>query len=146
MREAGASIPEIAASLGEWPGAIRRIVWRFEPDEVQERRSQPLLERIRQADDLERKWDVYVVLDALRPREVTKNALLNHFEGIETPEISLRELMDVVIPLTTHPKPGCVLAPMLEFRVVGVDGFWSMVTRLTPSPAPLLDSGAAVPN
>lgn len=133
MRDSEVSIPETAARLGIWTATVRNIVRRFEPDEVLQRRSLSLLERIRQADDLERKWDVYIILDALRPVEMTKNALLNHFEWNHVSEISLRELMDLIIPLSTHPKPGYLLAPMLDFRFVGVDGFWSMVSRFAES-------------
>lgn len=41
--------------------------------------------------------------------------------------------MDLVIPLTSHPKPGYLYAPMLNFRCAGVKGFWSVVSRLTES-------------
>lgn len=98
MRESDASIPEIAARLGIFTASVRRIVRGFEPDEVLHQRSLAVLERIRAADDLERKWDVYVILDALRPVEMTKNALLNHFEWNNVTEISLCALMDLVIP------------------------------------------------
>jgi len=73
------------------------------------------------------------LVQGLRPNVRTQNAIIRYFEWAKTPAISLRELMDVTISKQEHPKAGYVLTPLLDFRCVGVEGFWSLVTRLTES-------------
>jgi hypothetical protein len=62
---------------------------------------------------------------------MTQNAIVSHYGWEETPRITLLDLMEFVISEKPHPKPGFLLTPLLHLRCVGVDGFWSMVGRLS---------------
>jgi len=131
--EAGDSIREIASVLDLPIDSARMIIRKFETEALLSARSGRFLENIRKADDPDKKWKVSYVIQALRLKTITQNALIHHFEWAEIPEISLRELLDLAIPERNHPKPGCFITPLLDFRCVGVEGFWSVVSRLTES-------------
>jgi hypothetical protein len=92
-----------------------------------------LLQEFRRADDLDRKWKVADLLDALLLMTTTRTALRWWFEGNRIEETSLREFMELVISEKTHAKPGYLIAPLLDMRCVGVKGFWSAVRRLLES-------------
>ena len=94
-------------------------------------RTHQLLGEIRQADDLEKKWTVVDLLDALGLITVTRNALVNHFKWKKSNEISLRELMDLAISPKRDSRPGYLITPLLSLRYVGTRGIWSVVNGLT---------------
>jgi hypothetical protein len=133
MREAGDSIDKIASALDLSWEVLERITCKFETEAVLLARSSRFMEIIRTADDPDKKWKVSFLVYALRPKVMTQNALIHHFKWAKTPEISLRDLMDVTISEQDHPKPGYLITPLLDFRVVGLKGFWSMVRQLTES-------------
>lgn len=133
MREAGDSVDEIASALDASWEFIRSIIRKFETAEVLSARSNRFLENIRKADDLEKKWKVGYLAQGIRPKVITQNAIIHHFKWAKIAEISLRELMDVTISEQVHPKAGYLITPVLDFRCIGVEGFWSLVSRLTES-------------
>src|ERR1035437_1642757 len=133
LREAGDSVDEIASALDASWEFIRSIIRTFETAEVLFARSNRFLENIRKADDLEKKWKVGYLVQGIRPKVIMQNAIIHHFKWAKIPEISLRELMDVTISEQVHPKAGYLITPVLDFRCIGVEGFWSLVSRLTES-------------
>jgi hypothetical protein len=136
MREAGDSVDTIISTLGTswrmWQ-VVQRIARKFETEAVLSARSIRFMDEMRTADDLDKEWKVGVLMQAFRPNVRTQNAVIGHFEGNDRYKISLRELMDLTIPLTDPVKPGFLMAPLLAVRCVGPEGFWSMVLRLTES-------------
>ena len=72
------------------------------------------------ADDLEKKWKVGYLVQGIRPKVITQNAIIHHYKWAKIPEISLRELMDVTISEQVHPKAGYLITPVLDFRCIGV--------------------------
>ena len=132
MREAGESFDDIFSALEiSWQmgEVVRRMVRKFETEAVLSARSSRFLEEIRNADDLDKKWKVSFAVQALRPKIITQNSIIRYFK----PEVSLRELMDLTISPENHSKPGFLITPILDLRCVGVEGFWSMVSRFTQS-------------
>ena len=89
------------------------------------------MEEIRKANDLDKEWKAGVLMQALRPKVRTQNAAIHRYEGKDIYKISLRELMDLTIPAENPVKSGFQIAPILAVRCVGLEGFWSMVMRLT---------------
>jgi hypothetical protein len=136
MREAGESIDQIVSTLHiSWEicEAARRIVRKLETEAVLSARSKRFMEEIRKADDLDREWKVGILMQALRPKAITQTALIRHYEGETAFGVSLRRLLDLTIPAVDPVKPGFLIAPILAVRCVGIEGFWSMVLRLTES-------------
>jgi hypothetical protein len=136
MRETGDSIDQVTAALDipwEMWDVVRRIVRKLETEAVLSARSSRFMAEIRNADDLDKEWKAGMLMLALRPKVMTQNAVIRHYEGKITAGISLRELMDLTIPTVAPAKPGFQLAPLLAVRCVGLEGFWSMVNRLTES-------------
>ncbi len=133
MWEAGESIREIAEVLDLWEETVEGIVRKFETEEALSLRSCRLLENVRKADDLDKKWKASYVIQALRLKTITQNALINHFEREEVPEVSLRGLMDLAISEEKHSKPGYVITHLLNICCIGLEGFWSVVRGLTES-------------
>ena len=131
MRETGDSVEEIASTLDTSMGLVQQIARRFETEEVLSRRSKRFLANIRNADDPDRKWKVSYVIQALRLKTITQNALIRHFEWADTPGVSLRELMDLAIPEKDHPKLGYLITGLLDVRCIQMEGFLSVVSRLT---------------
>jgi hypothetical protein len=131
MREAGDSIDEIASDLAISLENVGRIARKFETEEILSVRSSRFLGEIRKADDLDKKWKVSYLVQAVRPLVITQTAIIRHFEWGKATEISLRQLMDLAIPEQEHPRPGYLLTPLLRVRCVGVEGFWSLIGRLT---------------
>ena len=133
MGEAGASEKEIALAFGMSREAVRLVFRKIEADEAGIQKSREILQEFRQADDLDKKWKVADMLDALLLMTRTRTALRWWFEGNRIEETSLREFMELVISEKRHAKPGYLIAPMLDMRCVGVKGFWSAVRRLLES-------------
>ena len=132
-QEAGTSLKEIAVACGMSVKAVQHVLRKLQADGVAVRRSKELLQEFRRADDLDRKWKVAEVLNALLLVTTTRTALKWWFEGGKTERTSLREFMDLVISQKDHAKSGYLITPLLDMRCVGVKGFWSAVRRLTES-------------
>lgn len=136
MREDGVSMDEAISTPGnsweKWEIA-RRIVRKFETEAVLLARSNRFMAEIQNADDLDKKWRVSYLMQALRPRPMTQTAITRYFEWSDCKESSLRQLMDLTIPERTHPKPGYLITPLLNVRCVGIQGFWSLARRLAES-------------
>ena len=113
--------------------AVRLVFRKMEADEAAIRKSRSILQEFRRADDLDKKWKVGDVLDALLLMTTTRTALKWWFEDGRILETSLREFMELVISEKMHGKPGYLIAPLLDMRCVGVKGFWSAVRQLTES-------------
>jgi hypothetical protein len=133
MREAGDSVEEIASTLDISMELVQRIARKFETEEVLSSRSQRFLANVRNANDPDRKWKVSSVIQALRLKTITQNALIHYFKWANTPGVSLRELMDLAIPEKDHPKQGYLITPLLDMCCIRVEGFLSVVRRLTES-------------
>lgn len=133
MCEAGASPMEIASTLSMSIEALRMVFRQQEADKAEVRKSKELLEKLRRANDLDKKWEVADVLDALLLMARTRAALRVWFEEGKIEQINLREFMDLVISEKRHSKTGYLIAPLLDVRCAGAKGFWWTVRRLTES-------------
>jgi len=133
MREGSDSVEVIVSTLDVPWELVRRVVREFETEAVLSSRSSRFMETIRRADDPDKKWKVGYLVQALRQKVITQNAITHHFEWAKQSEVSLRELMDLAVSPKEHPKPGYLITPLLDFRCVGLRGFWSAVRQLTES-------------
>jgi DNA-binding transcriptional MerR regulator len=136
MRERGDSIDDIVSALDiswQMEAVVPRIVRKFETEAVLSARSSRFMEQIRNADDLDKEWKTGVLMQALRPKVMTQNAVIRFCKGKTIGMMSLRELMDLTVPAVDPVRPGFQVAPLLAVRCVGLEGFWSMVSRLTES-------------
>jgi len=131
MREAGDCIDEIVSILGVSWDVVRMVARKFETEGILSARSSRFLSEIRKVNDLDQKWKVSHLAQAIRPLGITQNAIIHHFVRQRTPDISPLELMELAISDKLHPKPGFLLIPLLRVQCVGVEGFWSLVGRLT---------------
>jgi len=77
---------EVARQFGLSPTRIWLIVRRIRADRALAERRRTISEAIRQADDLEKKWAVVDLADAMKLGTMTRNALLRHYERLETKE------------------------------------------------------------
>ena len=130
MREVGTSIHDIVSTLGVSCDVVRMVTRKFETEGILTARSSRFLKEIRKVDDLDQKWKVSSLVQAIRPLVITQNALIRHFEWRRTMEISLAQVMELAISGKHHPKPGFLLSPLLTVRCSGVESFWSLVGRL----------------
>ncbi len=122
---------EIARQFGLSRTMVDMIVRKFEEDQQLADRSSRLRQEIGQADDLDRPWPAPHFIDALGLPKMPTTALTRHFEwrGIEA--VSLRMLMDLAISAEQDSRPGYLITPLLDVRMMGIKGFWSVVRQLT---------------
>jgi len=130
MREAGVSQRGIASIFGISVEAVRLVFGKLKADEEALRRSGELLEEFRRADDLDKRWKVADVLDALLLTTRARTAIKNWCEWSNVAELSLREFMEFVISDKPHAKPGFLITPLLDFRNARLKTFWATVRRL----------------
>ena len=131
MSRAGAGHRAIARRFNRSRSSIDIIVRQLQEDEQQAKRNTQLLESIRRADDLDRRWPVTDLIAALRLLSVTRMVLLRHFEECGTDTVSLRTLMNWAMPEPDSPDARSGVPPLLKIRGVGKKGFWSVVTQIT---------------
>jgi len=111
--------------------SIANVLQGFKDEEELARRRVNLREAIQQADDVDRKWPVADLIDAMALKGKIKGALLWFYGRPGTQEISLREIMDLVISEKKDPRPGYLITPLLNIREGGTKGFWSLVSALS---------------
>lgn len=131
MQENGASNKEIALAVGISRKALHLVLKKFEAERVAKERSAQLLQEIRWEDDLNRKWKVEQLMDALLPPIRARTSLGYLWEWKKVTELSLREFMDLVISDKPHPKSEFLLTPLVDFRNARLKTFWATVKRLT---------------
>ena len=131
MSRAGKSHRAIARRFNRSRSSIDIIVRQLQEDEQQVKRNTQLLESIRRADDLDRRWPVPGLIAALRLLSGTRTALLRHFEECGTDTVSLRTLMNWAMPEPASPDGQSGLTPLLKVHGVGKKGFWSVVIQIT---------------
>jgi hypothetical protein len=100
---------------------------------VANERSIKLLREFRSIADLDRKWKVGELMDALLLTTRARTAISNRCEWNNVAELRLREFMDLVVSEKPHARPGFLITPLLDFRNVRLHSFWSTVRRLTES-------------
>lgn len=127
MRQAGVPVREIAEKFKISKTLVGKAIQRFRDKELFRQKRTALIEQIRQANDLDKKWNAAELIEALQLLKVTQTGLTFHLEDIV--EISLRELMDLTIKGVD--EKGHLIVPLLSVRCVGKYGFHSMVNRLT---------------
>jgi hypothetical protein len=130
MHEVGASNQEIALAVGISIEALRLVFKKFEAEKAANERSIELLREIRLLDDLNQKWKVGELLDALLLPTRARTNIENCCEWKSVTELSLREFMELVISDKPHAKPGFLLTPLVDFRNVRLKTFWETVKRL----------------
>jgi len=131
MRQAGASYREIAQVFGLSKQAIGAILQGFAVEKSKLEKRHEMLEEIRMANDPDRKWAATDLLEALGVITMARNAVANYFQWRQMTEISLRELMDLVISEKQHARLGYLISPLIDLRCMGRRGFWSVVRQLT---------------
>lgn len=131
MHENGASNAEIALAVGIPRNALYPVLKKFEAERVAKEKGARLLQEIRWEDDLDRKWQMEQLMDALLLTTRARTAIENSCRRENASRLSLREIMDFVISDKPHPKPGFLHAPLVDFRNVRLKTFWETAKRLT---------------
>lgn len=131
LRGAGLSRGEVARKLDLSPSRIYLIERQDAADAELAKKNSKLREEIRIADDLNRRWPVGDLIDALGLIRVTRKRLLDHFEKVDQALICLRELMDLIFPEMADATGSFVMPPLLGVSGIGKKGFWSVVNGLT---------------
>ncbi len=131
LSQAGETHPEIARRFNLSRSSIDIIVRRSEEERRLTEKNARILEEIRHADDLDKKWPAVDLIDALRLIKITRNAISKHFKNAGVEEISLRELMDQAISGVDDKRPGYLITPLLELNGIGKIGFCSVVNQLS---------------
>ncbi len=129
MQVNGASKKEIALAVSISNQALHLVLKKFEAERVAKERSAQLLQEIRWEDDPDRKWKVEQLTDALLLPIRARTSLGYRWKKVT--ELSLRDLMELVISDNPHPKPGFLLTPLVDFRNVRLKTFWETAERLT---------------
>ena len=99
MRQAGKTYHEIARKFNLSRSSIHIIVRRSEEERRLAEKNDKILEEIRLTDDLDKKWPMVDLIDALRFIATTRNALLKHFKNVGLEKISLIFLSTENYPL-----------------------------------------------
>ena len=130
MHEAGVSNQEIGLAVDISREALRLVFKKFEAEKLANERSIKLIREFRSIDDLDRKWKVGELLDALLLTTRTRTAIESVCEWKKITEMSLREFMELIISDELHAKPEFLLTPLVGFRSVRLKSFWTTVRRL----------------
>lgn len=132
MRGEGKSLREISRRFGLSVKRIRQIVLRFEVGKESQEKSENIRERFRSSDDIEKKWPKDMIIDGiLFPKMVTWR-LQRYFESHEIQEISLRDLMDFLIPeLKRWPAYLREVVPAFKENQFGRKTVYTMVHHLS---------------
>ncbi len=127
MAETGMTQTVIAKRFRVSHSLIGIILKKHEVEQVTKAKRREIRKRMLEADDLERLWPTEQLLCAIGPMLMTWNALDRYFKKIGRTEISLREMMDMIVP-EEDPRFGPDLIRAVDF--VGKYGFWSVVHQL----------------
>ena len=130
MLKEGVSRRKIGRAFGLTGTRITGIEQETAAEKAMVERRASLLEQIRKADDLKKKWRVADLVDAFVLMSMTTNALLHHYEQAKRKEITLEDLMELIISEIPDGRPGFLITPLLSIRSVGEKGFWNMVCAL----------------
>ncbi len=130
MRKDGVLRNEVARRFNLSGNRIEQLEKRDTADRSMGDRRIQLLEKIREADDIDKMWPVTDLLDAVDPIGATKKRLMHHFLAIGQEQISVRELMDMCLDAPVEGL-NCMMSPLLRVRGVGGRGFRSVVNGLS---------------
>lgn len=131
MTITGLSRQELAREFGPTPTSISNVLRGFKNEAISLDRRLHLRELLKNADDLDRKWPVEDLIDAIGVGGVTRTGLKRHFEWAGLAETTLRHMMDLTISDKADPRPGYLITPLLGLRWLSIVSFWSMVNALT---------------
>lgn len=97
MRKKGKSLRQLSSSFGVSFERVRQIILCSELRKEIEERAKKTKQRFRSLDDIEKKWpkDI-IIVGLLFPKTVTWR-LTKYFEGHNIQEVSLKDLMDLLI-------------------------------------------------
>ena len=131
MCQEGKSQADVSRLLGLSPTRVYQVVRQFRIDQESARKRSQLMHDIQVVDDLDRQWPTDDLLDALSLIAVTRTALGGHLLGRRVTTLSLRELMDMLVPRKTDSDPNRTSLPILSVCGVGSYGVRSLVARIT---------------
>ena len=131
MHDAGVGLKEIGLVFGISAEGVRAVLKKLQAEEKAIQRSAELLKDFRLADDLDRKWTVEEMMDALHLSTRLRTAIGCRCEWKKVGEMTLREFMDLVLPDKPHAKPGYLITHLLDLRNVRLHSFWLTVKRLS---------------
>jgi hypothetical protein len=96
-RYSGASYRAIASEFGLSQSRIQQIVSRYRIDVERQGRSSKLLSKLRMVDNIDKKWPTETLIQDLRFPIRSGQRLTEYFGGLNSKEISLRDIMDFLI-------------------------------------------------
>ena len=132
MRKSGRSYRELSRLFDISTERVRQIVLRFEFTVKRKERSLELLKEIRSTNDIDKRWSKDVILDGLMFPRRAISCLEQFLNTQNMTGLSLRDLMDFVIPRQdTVPSDPWEAMPALEYANVGYKTYGSMVRCLS---------------
>ena len=97
-RKAGATYRAISSEFGLSPGRIQQIVQESIIEKKCQERSAKLVGEIRRFDEINKSWPTETLINDLQLPWKGRQCLRNHFCCHKTDEISLKNIMDFLIP------------------------------------------------
>ena len=127
MREAGKTRREVAERFGVSDGLICAIEKRHQTESLMAERRSKIRDQLRQAEVPDKKWPIEYLLDAMNLGALFRKRLTDHFKKVGIQELSLRELIDLVV----CESEGCLEVPLVKLYGIGKYGLLRVVEQLS---------------
>jgi DNA-binding CsgD family transcriptional regulator len=128
----GASCKEIASEFGLSRSRIQQIVSRHKIDVERKERSSKLLSKLKMVDNIDQKWPVVTLIQDLRFPIRAEQRLTEYFSGLNSSEMSLRDIMDFLITdYEKIPYDLYQVCPAYEQKHIGVKTYTAAVNHLS---------------
>ncbi len=128
----GASYKAIASEFGLSQSRIQQIVSRYRIDVERQKRSSKLLSKLRMVDNVDKKWPTETLIQDLRFPIRAEQRLTEYFGGLNSNEISLRDIMDfLIIDYEKIPHDLYEACPAYKQRHIGRKTYGAVVHHLS---------------
>ena len=119
MRKGGISYKQICERFGISRSRVGQIISAFELEEQQQERSRQILQTLRSTNNIDKKWPKEIIMECLLLPKVYAWRLERYFQRENILELSLRDLMDLLI--SSHIEAGQdlfhVLPALTQFSI-----------------------------
>jgi hypothetical protein len=131
-RKEGATHTAIAAAFSLSRSRIQQITSRAERAGEKRLKSERIKEVIRESNDLDRKWPTDFLLESLSAPWLPNRALKKYCNDNNLPELSLKDLMDFIMPKPDTPGTNrWITPPALKQKGIGFKTYKLLVAHLS---------------
>lgn len=124
LRSQGISRKNIAKEFELTIARIDQILSRYKSEKEIEKRSADLLKQSKQSDDLDKKWPLTDLINALHLSARTRNLVIKYFISENETAISLNELIVSITPKDSVSKYALTSVPIIKQK-----GLWKKLFR-----------------